>query len=326
MLALTADFGGTRIKIGLVRDHEIVVQEVVDASSRGGLAPRLPEIAERMKALCLRGGVGLDQCAGVGMALPCLIDPKTQSICSAIDKYPDATNLDLRGWARETLDLRLLLENDANAALAGEWQRGAGRGFRSVVLMTLGTGVGTSAVIDGVPLRGQHGQAGCLGGHMTVEVDGPECVCGNIGCVETQASTWALPLLAQAEPDFATSKLSGEAVVDYQSVFRLAEAGDAVATRLRDRAIRVWAATAVNLVHAYDPEVIVLGGGIMRTPEPTRSQIQRYIDQHAWIGWSPTSASSTAHVKGQVEVRVAKLPDTAALLGLHYLLERSLAG
>src|SRR5207248_2646529 len=156
-------------------------------------------------------------------AFPCLIDPATQSICSTIDKYPDATQLDLKDWTRQQFALPLLLENDANAALAGEWQRGAGRGCRSVVLMTLGTGVGTSSVIDGVPLRGQHGQAGCLGGHMTIALDGPRCVCGNIGCVETQASTWALPKLAREQPDFERSALAQEEVIDYQTVFRLAD-------------------------------------------------------------------------------------------------------
>src|SRR6478736_1146438 len=108
----------------------------------------------------------------------------------------------------------LALENDANAALAGGWQYGAGRGFQSVVLMTLGTGVGTSAVVDGVPLRGQHGQAGCLGGHVTVNIDGERCVCKNIGCVESEASTWALPTHARRDPDFATSTLAGASVLD----------------------------------------------------------------------------------------------------------------
>src|SRR5437763_4348443 len=124
MLALTADFGGTRIKIGLVRDGEIIATEVLEAASRDGLAPRLMEITERMRLICRRSGVGIAACAGLGMAFPCLIDPKTQSICSAIDKYPDATRLDLTAWAHEQMGLPLVLENDANAALAGEWRRG----------------------------------------------------------------------------------------------------------------------------------------------------------------------------------------------------------
>jgi glucokinase len=312
-LALTGDFGGTRIKLGLVDDQRILAQRVVDAESRKGLEPLLRIIEQHFRELAREADVAVDECSGIGLAFPCLIDPKTQSICSTIDKYPDATRVDLKSWARDQLGLRLLLENDANAALAGEWQRGAGRGFRSIVLMTLGTGVGTSAIIDGVPLRGQHGQAGCLGGHMTIAVDGPECVCGNIGCTETQASTWALPDIARSDADFNKSRLGSEAVIDYAAVFRLADEGDQLSTRLRDRTLRVWSATAVNLVHAYDPEIIILGGGIMRTPEPTRSFVEKYVNEYAWLGW------------GKVSVSVAELPDTAALVGMHYLISRTIS-
>jgi glucokinase len=180
--------------------------------------------------------------------------------------------------------------------------------------MTLGTGVGTSAVVDGVPLRGQHGQAGCLGGHVTVNIDGRACVCGNVGCAESEASTWALPAHAKGDPDFANSALSREPVLDYRAVFRHADAGDALASRLRDRAVNVWSATAVTLVHAYDPEVVVLGGGIMKSPGPIVPRMQKYLDEHAWVGW------------GKVKVVAGELDDAAALLGLEYLVERAVGG
>jgi glucokinase len=179
--------------------------------------------------------------------------------------------------------------------------------------MTLGTGVGTSAVIDGVPLRGQHGQAGCLGGHVTVNVDGVRCVCGNIGCVESEASTWALAKLARADAAFAASALARDEVLDYRAVFAHASAGDKLAVAMRDRAIRVWSAAAVTLVHAYDPELIVLGGGIMKTPEPIVSQMQAYVSAHAWVGW------------GMPRVVAGELGDSAALLGLDYFARRAAA-
>ena len=306
---IAIDFGGTRIKAGVVRDGAVAALRVLDAESRGGLAARLPVIVDAVRDACREAGTTAEACAGIGMALPCIV--LGGKILSAIDKYPDAITMDLPAWSRQTLGLPLALENDANAALAGEWQYGAGRGARSVVLMTLGTGVGTSAVIDGVPLRGQHGQAGCLGGHVTVNIDGGRCVCGNVGCVEMEASTWALGERARADASFGTSALSREEVLDYRAVFRHADAGDALATKLRDRAIRVWSAAAVSLVHAYDPERIVLGGGIMKTPEPIVSTMQAYVNEHAWVGW------------GKPRVVAGELGDSAALMGLDYFVRLS---
>ena len=308
MSTIAIDFGGTRIKIGVVQHARVAGLRVIDAESRGGLTARLPVIVDAIRDACAEAGTTPQACAGIGMALPCIV--KGGRILSAIDKYPDATSMDLPAWARQTLGLPLALENDANAALAGEWQYGAGRGSQSVVLMTLGTGVGTSAVIDGVPLRGQHAQAGCLGGHVTVNIDGERCVCGNIGCVESEASTWALAKLARADAGFAASALAGEEVLDYRAVFSHAAAGDALATKLRDRAIRVWSAAAVSLVHAYDPELIVVGGGIMKTPEPIVSQTQAYVNDHAWVGW------------GKPRVVPGELGDSAALMGLDYFVRR----
>jgi glucokinase len=312
MATIAIDFGGTRIKLGLIDQGETRAMRVIEAESRAGLATRLPAIQEAIRSAAADAEVSLKECRGIGMALPCLI--RGDRIVSTIDKYPDATQIDLPAWSSESLGLPLVLENDANAALAGEWRYGAGRGLRSVVLMTLGTGIGTSAVIDGVPLRGQHGQAGCLGGHVTINIDGERCVCGNVGCVESEASTWAMPKHAKSDPDFAASVLAREPVLDYRAVFTHADAGDALSARLRDRAIAVWSAAAVTLVHAYDPEAVILGGGIMKSPGPIVAAMQKYLDEHAWVGW------------GKVKVIRSELDDSAALIGMEYLVERAVGG
>jgi glucokinase len=304
---LAVDLGGTRIKLGAIRAGRVLAQDVIDAESRAGLAGRLPAIVASLRSLCDRAGAKIDECAGIGLAFPSLIDPKTRVITSTNDKYPDAKGFDLVGWAKRELGLPIAVENDANAALAGEWQFGAGRGTQSCVIMTLGTGVGTSAVIDGVPLRGQHGQAGCLGGHFIINAFGRPCTCGGVGCVETEASSWVLPTVVKEHPEFSASKLSGLPSIDYASIFRLAMEEDHVARDVRDRSIRVWAAAAVNLIHAYDPEVVILAGGIMKSPEPTVSMMQKFIDEHAWLGW------------GRVRIVPGELGDSAALLGLSYL-------
>src|SRR3990170_7444612 len=112
-----------------------------------------------------------------------------------------------KGWAMERWGVPLVLENDARAALVGEWQYGAGKDCDNVVLITLGTGVGTAALINGKLLHGKHFLAGSLGGHMSINLHGDVCNCGNLGCVESEASTWALQKLVTRDRNFHSSTL-----------------------------------------------------------------------------------------------------------------------
>lgn len=99
-------------------------------------------------------------------------------------KYDDACTLDLPAWSQECFGLPLRIENDARMALLGERHASAAQGFDDVVMVTLGTGVGGAAMMQGRLVRGKHFQGGCLGGHLPARFDGRECICGNIGCVE----------------------------------------------------------------------------------------------------------------------------------------------
>ena len=106
-------------------------------------------------------------------------------------------------------------------------------------MLTLGTGLGVCAVIEGHVLRGVHGQAGILGGHITLRYGGRACVCGNIGCAEAEASTSVLKRLAKEQREYAASALAKEPTLDYAAVFRLAAQGDACAVRLRQHSLEV---------------------------------------------------------------------------------------
>jgi glucokinase len=188
-------------------------------------------------------------------------------------------------------------------ALLGEQYAGAGRGEEDLVMMTLGTGIGTAALVHGRLLRGVHFHAACLGGHFTLSIDGRTCQCGNVGCAESEASGWALPLIASEWPGLEGSSLAGLSTISFFDLFAHAKAGDPVAVQIRDHCVNVWAATAVSLVHAYDPTALILGGGVMGSAEQIVPVIQAYVDRHAWSSW------------GKPQIREAKLGDKAALLG-----------
>ena len=307
---LVCDAGGTRLKLGVARGGRLLARRVLDAEAERGLAAALERAAQAAGPLCREAGVEREELAGFGLSFPGIIEPVTERILSTpAGKFDDAKDLDVPGLAQRLFGLRARVCNDASAALAGEWRHGAARGCRSAVMMTLGTGIGTAAIIDGAPLRGQHGQAGCLGGHFIVNVDGRECRCGGAGCAESEASTWALPLLAREMPGFQTSALAGVEPLDYEAVFEEAALGDSVAEALRARAIRVWAAALVSLIHAYDPEIAVVGGGIMRQERVILDELRPYVAQHAWTPW------------GKVQVQAAVLKNDAGMLGVATLFD-----
>lgn len=312
MITLAADFGGRRIKLGVVKDGQVAARDVLVADADQPLLSRLEPVAESLKSLCRQAGVSPQDCTSVGFAYPSIIDTPRARIMDHFGKFGDASKLDLRAWAREKLSLPLVIDNDARMALIGEWQYGAGRGCDNLSVITLGTGIGASAVIEGQVLRGVHGQAGILGGHTTLKHGGRHCVCGNIGCAETEASTWMLARMAREREDFAKSALSKESVLDYAAVFRLAEKGDACATALRDFSLQVWSAVAVNLIHSYDSEKVVMCGGIMASADTILPAVQAYVTQHAHTPW------------GKVQIVRSALGDEAALLACEWLwLEQS---
>lgn len=306
---LAVDFGGRRIKLGLVQDGVVVAQQVLPARAEEPLPARLKAVATVLRDLCQQHALRPESCAGIGLAYPSIIDTEHARILDHFGKFGDASTLDLRAWARAELGLPLAIDNDARMALIGEWRHGAGRGCGNVVMITFGTGIGTAVIQEGRVLRGVHGQAGILGGHLTTCLGGHPCVCGNIGCAEAEASTWALDRLVRERPNFADSALASEAEIDFAAVFGLATAGDACARALRDHALQVWSALAVNLIHAYDPERLVLGGGVMASRDIILPAIREHVERHAHTPW------------GRVNVVASELGDRAALLGCEWLVQ-----
>ncbi len=309
MTVLACDMGGRRIKLGVVRDGAVLAMRVLAAQAEQPLRERLPQVAESLRQLCDRADVSLSSCAGIGLGFPSIIDPTTARILDDFGKFGDASATDLRAWARNTFGLPLALDNDARMALLGEWHYGAGRGGDNLVMMSLGTGIGTAVVIEGCLLRGAHGQAGILGGHLAVQQDGQVCVCGNRGCAEAEASTWALDQLARQQPDFARSPFAHADALDFASVFHHAANGDACAQALREHSLRVWSVAAVNLIHAYDPERLILGGGVMGSADVILPAIRDYVERHAHTPW------------GKVSVVATKLGEQAALLACEPLVQ-----
>ena len=304
---IAIDMGGTRIKIGIIKSDTILSSVSIDANSDKGLMQRLPFIQETVKNMLTQQGLSTSDIAGLGIASPGIVDSIQKRILSIDKKFGDAPDIDLEEWCLQAFDLPFTIENDARSALLGEWKYGNVKSYENVVLMTLGTGVGSAAVMEGQLLKGKHFTAGILGGHSVINYKGDSCNCGNKGCVETEASTWNLPAMAKSDKNFTKSKLSASPVIDYELVFRLAEEDDKVALHLRNQSLQAWSAAAINLIHSYDPEILVLTGGIMASSSQIIPYIKQYTDTHAWTPW------------GKVHIEEGAFPGTAALLGIAHL-------
>jgi glucokinase len=309
MLALSVDIGGTHIGCAVVRDREILAFSSLESEGSESLASLLASIAETMRCLLAEAQSGAAECQGVAIGFPGIVDARTGRIFSTLKKYEDAVHLDLPGWSRETFGVPLRIENDARMALLGEQYAGAAQGVHDVVMMTLGTGIGGAAMILGKLLRGAHSQAACLGGHLPVDFRGRPCSCGNIGCAEAEAAGWSLPGVVRGWPGLESSSLLQAPRLDFRTIFAAAAQGDRVAVEVRQRCLEVWAANAVALIHAYDPEMVVMGGGVMQSGAAILPYVQEYVARHAWAAW------------GKPQVRSAVLGEKAGLLGAVPLLQ-----
>jgi glucokinase len=304
-VAVGIDMGGTTIKLGLIQNGNVVAQASLPASSHVNLVTRLEETADKVDALLAENNA---EPIGIGIAFPGIIDTIHYKVLSKYVKYPDAQNVDFSQWATARWNIPVAVENDAKAALMGEWRFGNGKGANDLVLITLGTGVGSAVMMDGRILSGRNFTAGNLGGHMTINLHGSLCNCGNIGCVETEASTWALTDDVKSSPEFSRSTLSKESTIHFKNLFEHAAQGDILATQVRDKCLKAWSLGIINLIHAFDPERIVIGGGIMESQHILLPYVQRMITTHAWVKNNPPQVLAAAH------------PQTAALLGMYHVL------
>lgn len=304
MKTLCIDLGGTRAKLAVVEAGRLTALDVFPTDHRQSMAATLETLTARARAL-----PGIDGCAGIGFAYPGIVDTERGRVVTSNEKYLDANRVDFVRWARDAFGLPILISNDAAAAICGEMAYGSGRGFDDAVMMMIGTGIGTAAYSRGKPLTGRHGTMGILGGHIAIAHANPRrCTCGNWGCLEAYAGTWALDALAREAPDFAQSCLSRAEKIDYRAINEGRLSGDALCARLFRDACDALCVGAVNLVHAYDPEILILGGGASHIPE-IRAVIARYVAERSWTPW------------GTVSVTRVENPEASVVLGLHSLLE-----
>lgn len=313
---IAIDLGGTNIKVAIVQGQEILVADSIPSHSSEGLAPQLPRLEDFIRKLCSDQGISPSDCAGVGMAVPFMVDPVACKVTSAPnDKFFDACEIDLPAWVRERFGLEFKIENDAHAACLGEWRYGAGAGVDDLVMFTLGTGIGCSVILRGRPLRGKRFQAGVCCGHLISDPYGAPCTCCPAdGCYESLSASRALDPLARSHPDFTRSSLASMELIDFKAIFEQAATGDITSLYVRDRVIRYWSALAVNICAAYDPDRIVYGGAVAAAAPVILPAIRDYVARHAWTVRPPDIfAASLGNNAGTVGIASLFYQETTIL-------------
>jgi glucokinase len=264
---LAIDFGGTQIRAALVTpDLAVHARRAVATRDEEGVeavVARICQVAAEVRADAL--DAGLPPPIGVGISSPGPLDP-WRGIVVEPPNLAAWHDVPLAARVSDALDLPTFLERDTNVAAQAEWRHGAARGAGTVVYITVSTGVGGAAIIDGRPLIGPDGTAGEMG-HLVAELDGPVCGCGGVGHVEAIASGTAIAregrALVERDASPGLAELaSGGAEIDAAMVARAADDGDAAAARVLDRAWTAIGALCVSLVNILNPEVIVIGGSI----------------------------------------------------------------
>ena len=264
--AVGVDLGGTKI-------HTVVATpegEVLAEDRRPTLASEGPDaVLGRLIASIRRSLAGAGppsrQIAGVGISSPGPCDPKRGVVTNA-PNLPGWHEIPIVRIVSEQLGVPALLENDANAACYGEYRFGAGRGFQHILYVTLGTGIGGGIIIDGKIYEGASGAAGEVG-HIIIDQDGPPCNCGGRGCLEALASGPAIARAAEAAVSAgrspALAQLAASASLTPELVLQAAEGGDAVAREVIERAGTQLGLGLISLLNCFDPQALILGGGLL---------------------------------------------------------------
>lgn len=276
---LAVDLGGSQARVATTSvDLDLCgrLDEPTDHSR--GPESVVAQLARLCTRSCEESGVSLTDIACLAVASPGPLDTR-HGIVFDPPNLPGWDQVPLRELLQQALHVPTVIVNDANAAALGEFHFGAGRNDRNLVYLTISTGIGGGVVLDGVVLEGTSGSGGELG-HMTIDRNGPVCPCGNIGCLEALGSGRAIAgRYSEALAEEHGSKGRNLAVTA-RDVIRLASEGDQLALDIFSDAARAVGTGVVNCINIFNPDVVVLGGGITNAGErlfgPVRDMVQRY--------------------------------------------------
>jgi glucokinase len=286
---ISVDLGGTNLRVAAVTEDGMIADRVEEPSdARAGASAVLAKVARAVNALGEK--VGRSRVRGVALGFPGIVDP-VKGVVHRSPHFPDWKDLEILSFFKNELAWPVAVDNDANLAAQGESWKGAGRGLKNFLMMTLGTGVGGGIVIDGRLLHGDRGFAGEIG-HICIETNGPECACGSRGCLETFVSATGILRLAEASDQVdgreqLLAKIGKPlARTTVKDLYEAALDGDIFANTLFKKMGYYLGIGLASLVNVLGTETVILGGGVAEAwdffIEPAKKELaQRTYEETA---------------------------------------------
>jgi glucokinase len=304
------DVGGSTIKGGVVDDAGKPLSAVtLPTEAAQGQEHGLRQMAEAVRQAVTAARLKLDQIAAIGVATPGTMDIPAGLILDPPNLKP-WRNVPVRKYIEDAFHLPTAFQNDANAAAYGEFWVGAGKDVHSMVLFTLGTGIGCGIVIGDLIVEGEHSH-GAEVGHMKIEMTNPrQCGCGRWGCLEAYASATAVvkrtreALAADGGRSALHALQKRDGDLEARNIFDAAAAGEALAQKIVEDTSFYLAVGAMNMMHTIDPNMVVFGGGMIAAGEPFLERIRYHVRQLAF----PVPAAKT-------QIRYAQLGSDAGFIG-----------
>ncbi len=316
MYNIGIDLGGTNIKVGVVDEEYNIVSKATARTALPRPAEEIADsIAEAVWAALNEAKVTIDEVNSIGIGTPGTASRNTGVVLYSCNL--GFRNTDLRSLVGSRLGTRgkeVYVENDANAAAFGEVLAGAGKGYKDVIVVTLGTGVGGGIIIDGKIYTGFN-FCGAELGHTVIHYGGRKCGCGRLGCFEAYSSATALINMTREAMEADSSskmwELCGDDLsnVDGKTAFDGWRAGDKSASEVVDMYINYLGCGLTNIVNTFQPEVLLIGGGICKEGENLTKPLEKIIARDSY----------SVDPERSTRLDIAKLGNDAGIIGAAYL-------
>ncbi|NLB80948.1 MAG: ROK family glucokinase [Clostridiaceae bacterium] len=305
---LGVDLGGTNIAVGLVDDNLNIIHKdsvATEAHKQG------EDIVGDISSLCIKvlsqTNTEVSSVKWIGIGLPGTPDVKEGK--SIYANNLNLRNTPIRTLIQQVLPLPVYIENDANCAALGEAYAGATKGVDNSIMITIGTGIGGGIIINKKIYSGFN-YAGAELGHIVIVVDGVECTCGRKGCWETYGSASALIKQTKVAIADNPGSLLEEIIdgkpenVNGKTAFDAMRAGCPIGTAVVENYIKYFAAGVVNVINIFQPEILVLGGGVSKEGDFLIAPLKRIVENEVY-----------SRDVEQIQIRIATLGNDAGIIG-----------
>ena len=316
MLYIGIDVGGTGIQIGIVDEKGTIIEKgAIVTRPEEGYEKMIKDMADCALETLAKSGHDLIEIRSIGVGVPGIADQKTGVIpfCTNLGWH----NVPFREEFQKHIDKPVYIDNDATVAALAESVAGVSAGSDSSVMLTLGTGVGGGIIVHGKIWSGSHG-VGSEIGHMILELDGEPCTCGNRGCLERYCSATAIIRMAReavaTHPDSMILTMAGgdPAKINAKIVFDAAAESDPAATKVFRRYISYLAQAIASICNFFDPDVVVLGGGVSKSGDALLVPLREEVPKHVIFKTMPMARIEAARLGPDAGIIGAAMLGSAA--------------